>query len=84
MLEFFINGFFILVYTLQKANQAPDLLAKIPMNLILSNAVWAIPLVLFVSLSSNFLKSDGFEDFFRRYIFSLIIFIPLIITWGDI
>lgn len=84
MLEFFINGFFVLVYTFQKSNQAPELLAKLPMGLILSHAVWAIPAVLFISLASNFLKSDGFEDFFRRYIFSLIIFIPLIITWGDI
>lgn len=84
MLEILINGFFVLVYTLQKANQAPDLLKKLPMDLIATNAIWAVPLVLFVSLASNFLKSDGFEDFFRRYIFSLIIFVPLMITWGDI
>lgn len=84
MLEIIINGLFVLIYTFQKANQAPDLLAKIPMELIVANAVWVVPLVLFITLTSNFLKSDGFEDFFRRYIFSVIIFIPLIITWGDI
>lgn len=84
MLEILINGFFVLVYTLQKANQVPELLKKIPMDLIVSNAIWAVPLVLFISLTSNFLKSEGFEDFFRRYIFSLIIFVPLMITWGDI
>jgi trk system potassium uptake protein len=84
MLEFFVNGFFVLVYTFQKANQAPELLSKLPMDLIRTNAIWAVPLVLFISLASNFLKSSGFEDFIRRYIFSLIIFIPLIITWGDI
>jgi trk system potassium uptake protein TrkH len=84
MLEIFINGFFVLVYTLQKANQAPELLKKLPMDLILIHAIWVVPLILFISLASNFLKSDGFEDFFRRYVFSLIIFIPLLITWGDI
>lgn len=84
MLEILVNGFFVLIYTFQKANQASELLLKLPMNLILTNAIWAAPLVLFISLSSNFLKSDGFEDFFRRYIFSLIIFIPMMITWGDI
>lgn len=84
MLELFINGFFILVYTFQKANQAPDLLAKLPMDSITLNAIWVVPLVLFISLASNFLKSEGFEDFVRRYIFSLIIFVPLLITWGDI
>jgi trk system potassium uptake protein TrkH len=84
MLEIIVNGFFVLVYTLEKANQAPDLLKKLPMDAIVTNAIWAIPLVLFISLTSNFLKSDGFEDFFRKYIFSLIIFVPLMITWGDI
>ncbi len=84
MLEIIINGFFVLVYTLQKSNQFPHILAKLPMDMIVSHAIWAVPLVLFISLASNFLKSEGFEDFFRRYIFSLIIFVPLIITWGDI
>ena len=84
MLEIFINGFFVLVYTFQKANQVPELLKKLPMEAILTHAVWVIPMVLFVSLVSNFLKSDGFEDFFRRYIFSLIIFVPVIITFGDV
>lgn len=84
MLEILINGFFVLVYTLQKASQVPELLKKLPMDLILTHAIWAVPLVLFISLASNFLKSDGFEDFFRRYIFSLIIFVPIMITWGDI
>ena len=84
MLEIFINGFFVLVYTFQKANQVPELLKKLPMEAILTHAVWVIPVVLLVSLVSNFLKSDGFEDFFRRYIFSLIIFVPVIITFGDV
>jgi len=37
----------------------------------------------FISLASNFLRSDGFEDFIRKYVFSLIIFVPVIITFGD-
>lgn len=84
MLEIFINGFFVLIYTLQKVGQAPELLAKLPMELILNYAVWVVPLILFITLASNFLKSAGFEDFFRRYIFSLIIFVPMAITFGDI
>lgn len=84
VLEIFINGFFVLVYTLQKTNKFPELIQKLPMDLILSHAIWAVPLVLFITLTSNFLKSEGFEDFFRRYVFSLIIFVPLVITWGDI
>ncbi len=84
MLELIVNGSFVLLYTLQKAGSAPELLRRLPMDLIAANAIWAVPVVLFISLATNFLKSDGFEDFFRRYIFSLIIFVPLLITRGDI
>lgn len=84
MLEIFINGFFVLIYTLRKGNQAPELLAKLPMPLILESALWIVPLTLFITQAVSFLKSDGVEDFIRRHVFSLIIFVPLIITWGDI
>ena len=84
LLEIVINGFFVIVYTLQKAKQAPELLSKLPLELISQYALWVVPAVLFISLSANFLKSDGFEDFVRRYVFSLIIFVPVMITWGDI
>jgi len=84
MLEIFINGAFVLIYTFHKANKFPEVLAKLPMGLITSNIIWLAPLVLFISLLGNFLKSEGFEDFFRRFVFSLIIFVPIMITWGDI
>lgn len=84
LLEIVINGFFVLLYTLQKAKQMPQVLKQLPLEMIFQYAIWAIPVVLFISLLANFLKSDGFEDFIRRYIFSLIIFIPVLITWGDI
>jgi trk system potassium uptake protein TrkH len=69
---------------LQKAKQAPELLARLPVPLIHSLALWVVPAVLLLTLTSNFLKSEGVEDFIRRYIFSLIIFIPVVITIGDI
>lgn len=84
LLEIVINGFFVLIYTLKKAKQTPELLSKLPLELIFQYAIWVVPLILFISLAANFLKSDGFEDFIRRYIFSLIIFVPVMITWGDI
>ncbi len=84
LLEIFVNGFFVLVYTLQKANRFPHLLARLPMPQIIEYAVWIAPAILFISLLTNFLKSEGVEDFIRRYIFSLIIFVPVIITLGDI
>ncbi len=57
---------------------------KLPMEAILTHALWMIPLVLLITLASNFSKSEGVEDFLRRYVFSLIIFVPMVITWGDL
>lgn len=84
ILEIALNGFFVVIYTFQKSKKFPELLARLPMDLILASAFWVIPLVLFITLASNFLKSEGIEDFLRRYVFSLIIFVPMIITWGDL
>jgi trk system potassium uptake protein TrkH len=84
LLEVLVNGFFVIIYTFQKTHKFPELLAKLPMQQLLGHALWAVPLVLFASLMANFLKSDGVEDFFRKYVFSLIIFVPMMITWGDV
>ena len=84
LLEIVINGFFVLLYTFKKSKQVPELLGKLPLELIFQYAIWVVPVVLFISLIANFLKSEGFEDFIRRFIFSLIIFVPVLITWGDI
>jgi trk system potassium uptake protein len=84
LLEIVINGFFVLVYTLQKAKKAPEILAQLPLDIIFEYALFVVPAILFFSLLTHFLKSENLEDFFRKYIFSLIIFIPIIITWGDI
>lgn len=84
LLELLVNGFFVIVYTFQKSNRSPELLTRLPMELILAHISWVAPLVLFVSLASSFLKSESFEDFIRKYVFSLVIFVPMIITWGDL
>jgi trk system potassium uptake protein TrkH len=84
LLEIVINGFFVLIYTLRKAKQAPELLAQLPLEQIFQYAPMVVPAILFLSLMTHFLKSEGLEDFIRRYVFSLIIFIPVMITWGDI
>lgn len=84
LLEIFVNGLFVLIYTLQKSGRFPELLQKLPMEMLMEYALWVVPLVLFITLATNFLKSKGFEDFFRGHVFSLIIFVPIVITWGDL
>ncbi len=84
LLEFFLNGFFILIYTFKKSGNFQHLIEKLPVQDVFSYALFVIPAVLFLSVATNFLKSESFEDFIRKYIFSVIIFIPMLITWGDL
>ena len=83
LLEIFINGFFVLIYTLKKTGRIHLVMDKLPVDQIFEHSIWVVPLVLFISLASNFLRSEGFEDFIRKYVFSLIIFVPVVITFGD-
>jgi trk system potassium uptake protein TrkH len=84
LLEIVINGIFVVIYTLHKAKKAPEILSQLPLDLIFQNALVVVPTILFISLLTHFLKSQGIEEFIRKYIFSLIIFVPILITLGDI
>ena len=85
LLELFINGFFIFLYSFYRANKdginlvSPDLIQSV-----LETLSYIAPAIILVMLVANFMRSLGAEDFFRRYIFSLVVFIPLLITFGDI
>ena len=39
-----------------------------------------VPFVIVLSIISNFILSDSVEDFFRKYIFSIIVIIPMVLT----
>ena len=84
LLEIVINGFFVLIFTLHKTKKAPEILSQLPLDIIFQNALFVVPAILFFSLLTHFLKSESFDEFIRKYIFSLIIFVPVMITWGDI
>ena len=83
IVELFINGIFIVVYSL-------DLLGKLPTSIPLGYVslfykvfLLIVPFVIVLSIISNFILSDSVEDFFRKYIFSIIVIIPMVLTQGD-
>lgn len=85
LLELFINGFFIFLYSFYRTNQ--EGINLVDPNLIQSILDWLgalAPVVIFLVLISNFFKSESAEDFFRRYVFSVVVLVPLILTFGDI
>ena len=81
LLELFVNGNFILLYSLKVMGRIGNNAALVDKGI--SVLVVIVPLVLFIQLIVNFLKSQDFQDFFRRHIFSIIIFVPQLIVWGD-
>lgn len=83
LLELFFNGSFILLYSLKSMKKLPLGWDEATIENILGYGVWGVPIVLFLVVIMNFINSQSFDDFLRRYIFSLVVFIPLLLTWGD-
>lgn len=83
LLELFFNGSFIVLYSLKLTSRLPKNWSPEIVAQVLEVGTIAIPFVLFFSVVINFLASRGIDDYLRRYVFSLVVFIPMVITWGD-
>ena len=85
LLELFVNGFFIFLYSFYSNNKiesnfvSPQLIEGV-----LSILAHTAPVLVLLSIISFYIKSDDIDDFFRKYVFSIIVFIPMIITYGDV
>ena len=84
LVELFFNGSFILLYSLKNTGKIPAAWSMEHVDMALELGTWFIPVVIFFSLIVNYLNSIDFEEFLRKYVFSLVVFIPLVITWGDV
>lgn len=82
--ELILNGLFILIYTLKSTGHMPSIIPLELARSYLQHWVWFIPFIILLSVIFNFILSENVEDYFRKHIFSLIVFIPLIISWGDL
>lgn len=82
--EVILNGLFILIYTLKSMGHLPSFIPLELARSYLQHWVWFIPFIILMSVIFNFILSDNVEDYFRKYTFSLVVFIPLIISWGDL
>lgn len=83
LLELVCNGLFVALYTLSRADQMPAALKSIPVDWIDRWAVWLAPFFVFFTLITHYRLSASVEEFFRKYVFSLIIFVPMLLTFGD-
>lgn len=85
LLELFINGAFIFLYAFHKSEKLKtNLLSNETIEAFLQGMAYAAPLFILISIYSFFKRSANMDEFFRKYVFSLIVFFPLLITYGDV
>lgn len=84
LIELLFNGSFILLYSLRSWGKLPGSWDPGVVKNGLELASWMIPIILFMVVIINYLNSKDVEDFIRKYSFSFFVFVPLLITWGDL
>ena len=83
VLELILNGLFLVFYSAHESNRIPVFLAGSWVQVVLEVFTYAAPIFVFISIANFYLRSANTDDFVRKHIFSLIIFVPLVITYGD-
>lgn len=83
LLELIGNGTFVALYTLAKLKKFPTIIAQLPTDYLSTWAVWLAPVLVLITTIAHYRRSAGIEDFIRKYVFSFIIFIPMLLTFGD-
>ena len=84
ILELFFNGLFIVLFSLRVLEKYPFGFLEGSIDAILRVNSYIIPFIIFISMLSSFIYSDNVESFFRKHIFSILIFIPLLMTISDL
>lgn len=83
-LELIFNGSFIVLYTLKQAKKLPLTWNNFLVDEIINYFGMGVPLIIFFVIVTNYMLLRGLNDYLRKYVFSIIVFVPLVITWGDI
>ena len=83
IVELFINGGFILLYSLHRSRYFSFIGGEELIDSILTFLSWIVPLVILFSVVGHYILASSAIEFVRKYIFSVITLVPLLITWGD-
>lgn len=82
-LEFIFNGLFIILYSFMRNDSNSLVIGGDIVNQLVTFFTYAAPVIIASVVISNFKKSANLEDFVRKYVFSIIVLAPLVITYGD-
>lgn len=82
--ELFYNGIFILIFSLLQLGKIPPVVDEKTVRAVVEVMSYGVPFVLLFVVMANYLLVESMEEFLRKYVFSLVVLIPLIITLGDV
>ena len=80
LIELFFNGSFILLWSLKSADKIPFKFQGDELKNYIEIGAFFIPIVIALVVFTNYLEAGSLEEFVRKYVFSLVIFVPLVIT----
>lgn len=84
-MELVFNGLFIVLYSFNQTKQISlPFLDQETFMQALKIMSYGVPVFVLISIYSFYKRAQGADDFFRKYIFSLIVFFPMVMTIGDI
>ncbi|MBF0361819.1 MAG: Trk family potassium uptake protein [Oligoflexia bacterium] len=84
ILEFFLNGSFVLIFTLNRYTRLAQNWSPANVEFYLNLGTKIVPFVLLAVILIHLYRLKSFNVFLRRHIFSIIIFVATLITFGDI
>ncbi len=82
--ELLFNGIFILFYSLNSAGRIPAVIKLEQVNTVLELGAFLAPIIILLTIIINYLQTEEFEKLIRSHMISLLVFVPMVITWGDI
>ena len=83
-IELAINGLFVLYISLSRAENLPQFVGGLNSSVVYQLFTYIAPLCVLITTLFHFKRSAGIDEFIRKYIFSFVIFVPMVITYGDV
>ena len=84
LLELFFSGTFLWLYSLGTIDKIPKSWNGELVDSILSFEALAIPWIILLRIIVHYMNEGGLERFLRKHVFSFIVFVSLLLVWGDV
>jgi len=81
LIEIFFNGSFIILYSLTWLNKVTFEIYARFIEQFLTYSTYIVPFVVLFSILVNFIESHSWDEFFRKYVFSIVVIVPMLITF---